>query len=430
MTATGRAEQRATQHSSVGQSRGRFARRRVPTLLLVAWGALLLNVLTPAGSSDIIPLPRSMLQLVAQGALFVALILALALNPRVVVRPNLFLLLLSLMAVVALVVSIHSEFMVGSTYRALRLLGFVACLWLLTPWWGRDDMVLLRAHRLVLWAALASVVLGAALAPGAAYASGRLVGVLWPTPANQVAHYAAVLLGTTIILWLCRVITGRSALVGTAVTFAILLGTHVRTALLGAIVGLVLASASLFLGYARVRRATAKSVLAALVGAALFAPQIVKWAARGQSAEEATQLTGRTAVWAAATSEPRPFINDVFGNGLGNKSVGGLAIDGNWVASYLEIGWFGVAVQTAFLMLLLIMAVTHVRGPRRATAIYLIGYCIVASITEVGLGDASPYLLDLVVAASLLVLPTQPRAERVPRGARNPAREVSDGTQG
>jgi hypothetical protein len=80
-----------------------------------------------------------------------------------------------------------------------------------------------------------------------------------------------------------------------------------------------------------------------------------------------------------------------------------LAIDGSWVATYVELGWFGVVVQTTFLLLLVIMAVTRVRGPRRALAIYLIGYCIVASITEVGLGDASPYLLDLVVAASLLV---------------------------
>jgi hypothetical protein len=139
------------------------------------------------------------------------------------------------------------------------------------------------------------------------------------------------------------------------------------------------------------------------VGAAVFAPEVIKWAARGQSAEEATQLTGRTTVWAAATSAPRPVIHEIFGNGLANKSFDGFAIDGNWVATYVELGWFGVVVQTTFLLLLLIMAVTHVPGPRRALAIFLIGYCIVASITEVGLGDASPYLLDLVVAASLLV---------------------------
>ena len=46
---------------------------------------------------------------------------------------------------------------------------------------------------------------------------------------------------------------------------------------------------------------------------------------------------------------------------------------------------------------------------------FLIVYCIVASYTEVGLGDASPYLLNLAVAASLLV----PRGgEEEPAGTR------------
>ena len=59
------------------------------------------------------------------------------------------------------------------------------------------------------------------------------------------------------------------------------------------------------------------------------------------------------------------------------------------------------------LLLLLAMVATHVRGPRRAVALFLVVYCVVASITETGLGDASPYLLDLVVAASLLVAPAE-----------------------
>jgi hypothetical protein len=49
------------------------------------------------------------------------------------------------------------------------------------------------------------------------------------------------------------------------------------------------------------------------------------------------------------------------------------------------------------------MAVTHVRGVRRAVALFLIVYGIVASVTETGTGDASTYLLDLAVAAALLV---------------------------
>jgi hypothetical protein len=32
-----------------------------------------------------------------------------------------------------------------------------------------------------------------------------------------------------------------------------------------------------------------------------------------------------------------------------------------------------------------------------------VSYCLVASFTEVGFTDVSPYLLDLTVAASLLV---------------------------
>ena len=260
---------------------------------------------------------------------------------------------------------------------------------------------MLRVHRIVLAAVLGSVVIGAALTPGAAF-SGRLSGVIWPVPPTQVAHYAAVFLGTTVILWMCRTITGRHALTGVVITVAVLVGTHTRTAILGAIIGLVLASASLFLGHARVRRTSISTLLTAVVGAALFAPQITNWAARGQSAEDASQLTGRTNVWSAATSTTRPMVNEIFGNGLSNKSFDGLAVDGNWIASYLDLGWFGVVVQATFLLLLIIMAVTHVRGPRRALAIFLITYIIVASITEVGLGDASPYLLDLVVAASLL----------------------------
>ena len=55
------------------------------------------------------------------------------------------------------------------------------------------------------------------------------------------------------------------------------------------------------------------------------------------------------------------------------------------------------------LLVLIFLAVTHRDGVRRAIALFLVLYCLVASVTETGLGDASPYLLELVVAASLLV---------------------------
>ncbi|WP_440302777.1 hypothetical protein [Intrasporangium sp.] len=379
--------------------------------MLLAWAALFFNVLTPSGGSTLLPLPSSVTQATAQGSLLVALILALLANPRRVIRPTLFLALLSSMAIAGLGVSLHSQFPVGSSYRAVRLAGFVICLWLLTPWWGRHDLVLLRIHRLCQWAILASVVLGAAVAPGKAFAAeGRLGGTLWPVPPTQVAHYSAVLLGTSAILWMCRVITGRHAVLSVVVTAVILLATHTRTALLGLVVGMALASASLFLGHARVRRATVMALAVGLAGATLFARQIGDWLSRGQSAQDAAQLTGRTKVWSAVSESSRPFFTELFGHGLSNKSFDGLPVDSGWVATYLDLGWVGVAIQVSFLLILFVMALTHVRGPRRAVALFLIVYCVVASVTETGLGDASPYLLDLVVAASLLVA--------APRGTR------------
>jgi hypothetical protein len=40
--------------------------------------------------------------------------------------------------------------------------------------------------------------------------------------------------------------------------------------------------------------------------------------------------------------------------------------------------------------------------------LFLLVYCLIASFTETGLGGASTYMLDLTIAASLLV-PTAPK---------------------
>jgi hypothetical protein len=392
---------------------------------LPAWAALYVNVLTFVGTGLLILIPQSIGQAITQGMLLVALVLALLANPGMVIRPNIFLTLLTMMAVLALMVSLHNEFFVGSTYRGGRLLLFVAILWLLTPWWGRPDFPLLRAHLLCQQVIIASVWLGALLAPGDAFSgSGRLTGVLWPIPPPQVAHYAAVLFGCTVVLWFCGVIAGR----GMAITFvaagAALVATHTRTALLGAVLGLVVAGASLFLGYARVRRTSAVAFLVALAAWIVLSPLIVSWLARGQSASDLEQLTGRTKVWEAVAQQKRPMIQEIFGTGLGNKSFNGLPIDSNWVATRLELGRVGVAIVVALLLVLLLTAVTRPAGPRRAIALFLIVYCVTASFTETGLGDASPYLLELAVAASLLAspprqLPRRQVLERVPaRGDR------------
>jgi len=182
-----------------------------------------------------------------------------------------------------------------------------------------------------------------------------------------------------------------------------LVGTQARSGESATVVGLVVAGASLFLGHARVRRTSALGAVLAVGVATAFAPEITKWALRGQTTQEAGQLTGRTKVWSQVFDMPRPKIQELFGSGLSNMSFNGLPIDSNWVASYLDQGWFGIVIQATVIVILLLLAATRERGPQRAVALFIIVYCLVASFTETGLGTASPYLLDLTVAASLLV---------------------------
>ena len=87
---------------------------------------------------------------------------------------------------------------------------------------------------------------------------------------------------------------------------------------------------------------------------------------------------------------------------------------------WLRVGaWSGsFAAHTGVLLLLLLIAAFSPRGPRRATALFLVVYCLIASFTETGLGEASPYLLDLAVAMSLLMMPAtaSPSGELVTPG--------------
>jgi hypothetical protein len=384
----------------------------VPTLLVAVWGALFFNVLAfAADATTLLPVPHAVGQLLTQGSLGVALVLALAANPRAVVRPNLVLSLLTALSVVALVVSMHGEFVFGSVYRASRLLGFLTVLWLLTPWWGRHDMLLLRCHRRVLGFVIGTVVLGALVAPGLAFEfEGRLRGVLWPIPPTQVSHYAAILFGTSAVLWMCRMTPGRRAAPQLLLTAAILVSTHTRTALGAVLVALAVALGSMFLGHVRARRVSALAMAGGVGAATIFASQLTAWLLRGQSMEEASQLTGRTKVWSAVFELPRPRLEQLFGYGLSDQSFDGLPVDNNWVATYLDQGWLGVVVQACVLLVLLLRAAAHERGPHRALALFLIVYCMVASVTETGFATASPYLLNLTVAAALLA----PKPSRAP----------------
>ena len=210
-----------------------------------------------------------------------------------------------------------------------------------------------------------------------------------------------------IVLWFCGYIRGRTTLILAVVGGAILLLTHTRTALAALIASLLVAGLSLVVAKPRVRKLFATAGAVATVGVLSFSAAIATWLARGQSSEGLSNLTGRTEVWGPLLAFPRNKFQEIFGFGLSNASFNGLSIDSNWLSSYEQLGLFGVVICVIILIFLLVTAYFQPRGVRRALALFLIAYCLVASFTEDGFTDVSPYLLDIILAASLLVPPLE-----------------------
>ncbi len=369
------------------------------------WALLFVNGLAFNSVGTVFPIPGVVGKLITQGALLLATVFVLVLNRQRFVRPNLFLTLYSLLAVSAAISSLRMDAGVGSLIRAGRFTLFVAVLWLLTPLWGRRDRVLLKWHIICLSAVLGSVAVGLVLAPGHARAGGRLSGVLWPIPATQVGHYAAVLAGIAVVLSLAGVMQRRVAVALAVPAVAILLLSHTRTAVLGLIAGVGCATLTLFTSRRRARQAVITALVIAGLAATLFAGALAGWFARGETNQQVGGFNGRKAVWTALLNAPRSTLEETIGIGLTNKSFDGLAIDNSWYSTYQDEGLVGVVLCAAILLTLLMLATTRPRGPSLAVAVFIIVYCAIAATTETGLGDASPYILDLTVAAALLAPP-------------------------
>jgi hypothetical protein len=384
-------------------ARERWVRCRVG----IAWSLLVLNVLTfyPrtwSGMPLAVPIPPTIGKLITQGALPAALLVALTVNRRIAVRPNVFLCLVALLVIGTLMTGLQAQH-IGTVYRALRFAGFVVTLWLLSPWWGRRDLLLVRCQLAVTSVVLGLVLLGLLVAPGTARAQGRLAGALWPTPPTQVAEFAAVTTGLVIVLWLAGLMPGRVTLLVVSVAGAMLLLTHTRTALIAMMAGVLVAGLSLFTARTRVRKLFAAGGAVVAIGAITLSGVVTTWLIRGESSQQLSKLTGRTTVWHGVVSIPRNKFEVFFGFGLSNKSFNGLPIDSNWLATYFDQGLFGVAVSAAILLFLLVTAYFQPRGVQRAIALFLVTYCLLASLTETSFSDASTYLLYLALAASLLV---------------------------
>lgn len=403
-----------------------------PKAVWIVWALLGLNTLGSAGKT-IVTLPRSLIQMATMGALVAAFALALVLNLRLRIRPSAFVFLLTLLLVPSVISSMHLEVGLGALFRCFRLTLFVGTLWLLSRWWD-GSLTFVRYHIRMYFAVLGSVAAGLVISPGTAmpeYYGGRLVGALWPLTPPQIGQYSAVIIGLTVLLLLGRRTTGASAALIIVPTFVLLAMTHTRTATIGLLIGLVLAIGSLVLTSAAARRFFTWSVLCATVAAVAFASALQTWFMRGQDKESFSNLTGRAKVWDALLAEPRSVPEKVFGVGLGDKSFGGLPIDNSWLAVYNEQGLIGVVLVAAIIIVLGGVALLRPPSLQRACAIFLISYVAISSYTEAGLGDASPYLLHLALAASLLAAPAEatplapPAVARrgIPRRARN--REVT-----
>ncbi|MFJ8389428.1 O-antigen ligase domain-containing protein [Streptomyces sp. NPDC094438] len=401
---------------------------RTPRIVGTVWGLLILNTLGSAGAKTIVPLPRSLIQVATMGALVAAFALALALNLRLRIQASAFLFLLTLLLVLSVISSAHLESGFGALFRCARLALFVGTLWLLSRWWDGGP-TFVRHHIRMYFAVLASVAVGLVVSPGAAMPGlygGRLVGALWPLTPPQIGQYAAVIIGLTVLLVLGRRTDSAGAAVVIVPSLVLLALTHTRTATLGLLIGLALAIGSLILTSAAARRFFTWTVLCATVAAVGFSSALQAWFLRGQDKENFSNLTGRAKVWDALLAAPRTTSEQLFGVGLGDKSFGGLPIDNSWLAVYNEQGLIGAAIVAAIIIVLAGIALLRPPSLSRACAIFLISYCAIASYTEAGLGDASPYLLHLTVAASLLAAPATatplptpevPR-QRIPRWVR------------
>ena len=404
MTSSVTAPRRAWRPVSLDQAQARtqVLERSVRRRLGTAWALLFFNTLTYTGGT-VLHIPAKVGKIMAQGSLPLAILILLTINPKLKIRPSVFLCVTCLLMLDSMI-SASQVAKFGTTLRTFRLAEYLFALWLLTPWFGRADMLLAKYQLRALWCALISVLVGMMVAPGRAFANGgRLSGVIWSLYPTQVAQYGAVAAGMLAVLWMGRKVSGRVALVGVTVAIAEVVLSHTRTALVGLVAGLIVAGLSL--SNARVRRfftAVAVITAVAVVGAA---SAITSWLARGEGTAGLLTLTGRTNFWAAVLNTPRTPFQEIFGFGISNASINGLPIDSNWLSAYMQEGILGVVACALILLVLFAAILLKTSGLARALALFLVTYVLVASFTEDAFSDVTTYLLHLTVAASLIPLP-------------------------
>ena len=372
------------------------------------WGLLFFNVMTytlEALESD--SPSTSGRQGPFELALGVALLLIVTANKKLLVRPNIFLILLTTMCLL----SGHYEHPATSVFSSMirwsRFVVFIGTLWLTTPWWGRRDFMILNFN----------------VVPSSCYRDRHCrVGILadqgirerhrWTLGRDYLADSAdpggalpAMLVGMTVVLLLAGVSKSRWTGFLIVGAFGVLILTHSRTALIAMLAGILAGGLSLFLSRKRVRRAFVVSIVVVGIGALSFSPFITRWFARGENAQGLTNLTGRTIAWSAVLAQPRTEVNVLLGYGVSNEELSGVPIDSSWLSTYqIKVSWVMSFRDWCWFPFSSWRSSAR-RGPGRAVALFVVVYLAVESFAQDGLGQPSSDLLDLAVAMSLLMPP-------------------------
>ena len=195
------------------EAREHAVRRRVNA----AWGLLYFNTMTFVAGYSVLGIPSKVGKGVAQGALPLAILLLLTVNPKLKVRPNVFLCIVSLLVADAVITGMlrASPGHPVPDLPARRVLGRALA----------ADAVLGSARHAASAVSSSLALRGARLgrprppvSPGRAFSyGGRLTGAIWPMLPTQIAQYAAVAVGLMIVLWLGRMLSGRITLTGVVV---------------------------------------------------------------------------------------------------------------------------------------------------------------------------------------------------------------------
>jgi hypothetical protein len=334
---------------------------------------------------------------------FVAFGLAVQTNPTLLVARVPSLLFAGLLVAASTGPGLLGMAPLNSLFLSVRFALVVLTILLLSPVITADPMAIVRTCLFAYAANTLCFLAGGLIAPGRAFlpGTGRLVGLIPPTHPSQVGAFAAVTVGLSVLMMLTGTVGRRLGPLMTVVGVIVLVQSHSRTAALAALLGLLVALASLALQRRSARRLLMILACAGGVIWLVAASAIVSWFARGQTHAELGGFSGRRTVWIAMLEERPTGLTEWLGTGLGDKRYKGKAIDGGWLAAYWQQGVVGVALSALLLLVVAWQAMWSRHSLLRAVTLFLIVFVAVSASSETGISDISTYFLSVMLAGQL-----------------------------